>query len=394
MPKRNSTVKIVDGKVVFSKEILEYFESIRNEENSAWIDKYFEYLSDENNLTATKYSGHHIIPCFTFKDETHKNRKETEPLADKIEGNIIKLSVHNHLLAHHCLWKIYNNRDSKTTIQRMCKEDVDDLSENEIKEIAKIQEECAKENRTKEEFKEYQKRWYEENKERKLKKNKEWGENNKELCAEYSKHWHEEHREEILKRNKELYKENRDIRLQKNKEYNEKNKEKIKMYHKKYNELHKEEQSEYSKEHYQKNKEKYQKQHKEYYENNKEEISRKNKERYQNNKDEISKKHKEYNDLHKEDAKRRYEENRDEILKYKKVYYEENKQIISEKDKKYKSQQCYDPKRENFCTLGALIGRKYRNKEEYQNVIPRDCIIKDDESSHNTISAIGLTPLD
>ena len=95
----------------------------------------------------------------------------------------------------------------------------------------------------------------------------------------------------------------------------------------------------------------------------KKKYQEKNKERYQNNKDEISKKHKEYNDLHKEDAKRRYEENRDEILKYKKVYYEKNKQIISEKDKKYKSQQCYDPKRENFCTLGALIGRKCRNKE-------------------------------
>ena len=33
MPRTNSTVKIVDGKVVFSEEVLEYFESIRNEEN-------------------------------------------------------------------------------------------------------------------------------------------------------------------------------------------------------------------------------------------------------------------------------------------------------------------------------------------------------------------------
>lgn len=45
--------------------------------------------------------------------------------------------------------------------------------------------------------------------------------------------------------------------------------------------------------------------------------------------------------------------------------------------KKYKSQQCYDPKRENFCTLGALIGRKYRNKEKYKDVNPKNCIIKD-----------------
>ena len=43
MPRRNSTTEIIDGKVVFSKEVLSYFESIRTEENSAWIDKYFEY---------------------------------------------------------------------------------------------------------------------------------------------------------------------------------------------------------------------------------------------------------------------------------------------------------------------------------------------------------------
>ena len=38
----------------------------------------------------------------------------------------------------------------------------------------------------------------------------------------------------------------------------------------------------------------------------KKKYQEKNKERYQNNKDEISKKHKEYNDLHKEDAKRKF----------------------------------------------------------------------------------------
>ena len=34
MSKRNSTIEIKDGKVVFSTEVLEYFESIRNKENS------------------------------------------------------------------------------------------------------------------------------------------------------------------------------------------------------------------------------------------------------------------------------------------------------------------------------------------------------------------------
>ena len=75
MPRRNSTVKIVNGKVVFSTEILKYFENIRNEENSIWIDKYFEVLNNENNLNAKKYNCHHIRPCFSFKDETHNTRK-------------------------------------------------------------------------------------------------------------------------------------------------------------------------------------------------------------------------------------------------------------------------------------------------------------------------------
>ena len=159
MPRRNSTVEIKDGKVVFSKEVLECFESIRNEENSEWIDKYFDYLSDEENLTAEKYNGHHIIPCFTFKDETHRTRKETEPLADKIEGNIIKLSIYNHILAHYCLWKIYDNYESKYSIQYTIgkNKEIDGLSENEIKEIAKIQEECAEKNQTEEERKEKEK---------------------------------------------------------------------------------------------------------------------------------------------------------------------------------------------------------------------------------------------
>lgn len=109
MPRRNSTVKIVDGKVVFSEEVLSYFESIRTEENGVWIDKYFEYLGDENNLTATKYNLHHIRPCCTFKDEEHKNRRETQSLGDEFKGNIIKISVYNHLLSHYCLWKIYDD---------------------------------------------------------------------------------------------------------------------------------------------------------------------------------------------------------------------------------------------------------------------------------------------
>ena len=60
--------------------------------------------------------------------------------------------MYNHLLAHYCLWKIYDDWDSRHAIQRMCgqKKYIGDLTEDELKEIAKLQEECAKENQTKE----------------------------------------------------------------------------------------------------------------------------------------------------------------------------------------------------------------------------------------------------
>ena len=44
MPRTNSTVKIVGGKVVFSQEIIDYFENIETKENSEWIKKYFNYF--------------------------------------------------------------------------------------------------------------------------------------------------------------------------------------------------------------------------------------------------------------------------------------------------------------------------------------------------------------
>ena len=239
MPRRNSTVEIVDGKVVFSKEVLEYFESIRNEENSVWIDEYFERLSDKENLTAEKYNRHHIIPCFSFKDENHKTRKETLPLANKVENNIIKLSVYNHIIAHYCLWKIFNNEDSRRAVYLMYeKRNLDYLSENEMKEFAKIQEECAKENRTKEEFKEYQKRWYEEHKEEKAKEraehkeerseyDKEYYRKNKEKKAKYDVEYRKTHKEKIKENSKRRHELKRDELLQKSRKYYQENRERI-----------------------------------------------------------------------------------------------------------------------------------------------------------------------
>lgn len=225
MPRRNSTVEIVDGKVVFSEEVLSYFESIRTEENSVWIDKYFEYLGDESNLSAEKYNLHHIRLCCTFKDEEHKNRKETLPLGNKFKGNIIKLSVYNHLLAHYCLWKIYGNWDSKNSIQKMCgqKKYIGDLSEDELKEIAKLQEECAKENQTEEEKKNYRKEYYWNDREGAIQRVNEWTEKNQDRVKKNKDNWYQRNRDGILKERKD----NRPKYLEKEQNYRHTHRDKI-----------------------------------------------------------------------------------------------------------------------------------------------------------------------
>ena len=240
MPRRNSTVEIKDGKVVFSKEVLEYFESIRTEENSAWVDKYFDYLSDESNLSAEKYNGHHIIPCFTFKDETHRTRKETEPLADKVEGNIIKLSIYNHILAHYCLWKIFDNYNSKHAIQYTIGKDkeINDLSENQIKEIARIREECAEKNQTEEEMKEKQKeyRMSERGKESQRKRSAKYNNSHKELVSKRKKKYRETHKEERSQYWSEYYKNNKEQVDKTHKKYRDEHKEDYQKYNHEYSE--------------------------------------------------------------------------------------------------------------------------------------------------------------
>ena len=225
MPRRNSTVEIKDGKVVFSTEILSYFESIRNEENSVWIDKYFEYLSDDENLSAEKYNLHHIRPCCTFKDEEHKNRKETQPLGDEFKGNIIKISVYNHLLAHYCLWKIYDDWDSKNAIQKMCgqKKYIGDLTEDALTEIAKLKEECAKENRTEEEKKNYRKEYYWNDREGAIQRVNEWTKKNQDRVKKNKDNWYQRNKDDILKERKD----NRPKYLEKEQNYRHTHRDKI-----------------------------------------------------------------------------------------------------------------------------------------------------------------------
>ena len=237
MAKRNSTVKIENGKVVLSQEIIDYFENLRNEENSEWIDKYFNVLGDENNLSATKYRKHHIIPCFVFKDENHKNRLETQSLANAINNNKIKLSFVNHIMAHYFLWKIFpENHDARMAVYvsiGTTDEDFDNLTENEIIKIAEILQECSKENVTDEEKKIYQKIYA-----------KEYYKNHQEKLKARSKKRYDENREQILKQQREYNKENKEQISKRKKKYTDSHKKEKALYDKNYNKIHKKERSE------------------------------------------------------------------------------------------------------------------------------------------------------
>ena len=158
----------------FSFEVLDYFDSICTNENYEWIVKYFDVITKDENKTSKKYNQHHIRPCCTFKDENHKNRSQTQPLGDAFNGNIIKISVYNHLFAHFYLWKIFDTIDLRTAFQRMCGQGkyIDNLTEEELREIATLREDCAKKNQTEEEKKTHGKQYNENHKkERKERRN-------------------------------------------------------------------------------------------------------------------------------------------------------------------------------------------------------------------------------
>lgn len=323
---KDSNVIIENDKVVFSQEILNYFEDLRNDETSEWINKYFKVLSDISNINSTKNRKHHIIPCFAFKDETHKSRKQTKILADELKENIIKISVENHIKAHYYLWKIFpKNEDARRAIYLMLgKLNINNLTESEIQEFAKIKEECAKENQTREERLKKQKEYKINHKE----EIDDWFMNHKEEHKKYNKFYNDTHKEEISKNKKDYWKNNKEYIKKRRQEHDSEEKRKH--------------QQEYNKK---------------YYQTHKEEISY-----YRNiNKDNIAKRDKEYRNLHKE-----------EISEYNKNRYIK----IAKQTQLYNAQRCIDPKKGDECSLCALKTRKHDNKELYKDVTPTKCIIK------------------
>ena len=440
--------EIKNGKVVFSKEILNYFENLKTEENSKWINKYFDVLLDSSNFNTEKFNIHHIRPCFTFKDKEHKNRKQTEIVADKFNGNLIKLSIYNHIKAHYFLWKIFNNWDSRHSVQHMCglKTNLDVLSEDELDEIAKFKEDCAKKNKTREEHLEDLRKYRKEHKDERKQYKKKYNQENKDKKSKWDANYRKKHIDNIIKykeenrdrlneqakayysqkcfdpkendictlralqkrkrKNIEKYKDiipndcifkTEEEYLQKQKELDDKEKEKIKFEEKygknqcfdpkeieicilrtlqnrkkKYSEKYKDinprdciikSEEEYLQkklecEKHESEKKKAQREHllqykKDYYQKNKEQCSENNKKNYERNKDKYQERKNEYAKIHKK-----------EISAYK---------------REFNARLCYDPKENNYCTLSQLYGRKFRNKEKYKDVIPKDCVVKDEE---------------
>lgn len=207
----HSTVTIIENQVVFSKEILEYFESLRNEETNEWVDKYIKFLSDTSNFDAPKYNIHHIKPCWLFKDKINNTRNKQQKLADAIDGNLIKLSIKNHIKAHYYLFRIYNDRSSKCSLSCLCQyiPKLTNMTEDEINEIAEMIEFYKSTNQTEEERQAY----IEEHREDARIRAKNWTKNNKERSSAYHKNY--------KKINKEACKE-------RDKKYREKNKERFK----------------------------------------------------------------------------------------------------------------------------------------------------------------------
>lgn len=217
MSKKKSNVKIENGKVILSDEVLSYFESWKTEENSEYIKRYKEVLLDSSNLEDNEFDIHHIIPAFIFADETHTTRNEMLSVADNIEGERIKLSHNNHILAHYFIWKIFPNEEkARRAIYMMLGKikNFKNITENEIKLLNEIRSECKQTNLTEEEIKErdalYSRNYQKNNKEKVSATKKKYYHENRDDILKKKKIYGEENKDEISKKKKKHYLENKD----------------------------------------------------------------------------------------------------------------------------------------------------------------------------------------
>ena len=202
MSKKKPNVKIENGKVILSDEVLSYFKSWETEENFEYIKRYKEVLLDSSNLVDDEFDIHHIIPAFIFADETHTTRNEMLSVADNIEGERIRLSHNNHILAHYFIWKIFPNEEkARRAVYMMLGKikNFKNITENEIKSLNEIRSECKQTNLTEEELKE-----------RDALCSRNYLKNNKEKVLAKKKKYYYENRDDISKKRKKHYLENKD----------------------------------------------------------------------------------------------------------------------------------------------------------------------------------------
>ena len=98
--------------------------------------------------------------------------------------------------------------------------------------------------------KEYQKKYYEENKEKVLEYKKKYGQENKDKIRETKKKYRQDNKEKIKEADKKYRQENKDKVKEWHKKWKQENKDKVKEYNKKYGQENKEKRNEYQKERY------------------------------------------------------------------------------------------------------------------------------------------------
>lgn len=184
------------------------------------------------------------------------------------------------------------------------------------------------------------------------------------------------HLEYYREKDREYYQDNRDKLLQKNKKYNEEHKDKLKEYKKEYAIKNKDKIAENKREYAKKNKDRLKEYLANYYQDNKETLKEKNKAYAIKNKDKLADAKKRYRQENIEQIraynKQRYDEKREQILEYQKAYRENNQDKIKETRKKIydrlkDTQEYKEQKRkyreEHSDELRAYF-KKYRNEHK------------------------------
>ncbi|QWG60325.1 hypothetical protein [Bacillus mycoides] len=157
-----------------------------------------------------------------------------------------------------------------------------------------------------------EKKYREENKDRRREQRKNYRIENNDKMKEIDKKWREENRDKIKERDKKRYEENKEAENARNKKYREEHKEKLKEYL----ETNKDRIRERQKRFYEENIEMISEREKRYREKNKDKIKERTGRYYIKNKDKIRERTKKYN-----------KENKDRVKARVRKYYEENKEL-------------------------------------------------------------------